>query len=85
MIDGQRLVHLHELYRVVTGVVAELLQGILLQHVDGAALFVYPHRIGAGVAEHPEQLGDVGGQRSCLVRPLRNERLTGREGAEQQQ
>ena len=86
VINGKRLVHLREQHRVATGVVAELLQGIVLQHVDGAALLVDPHRVGAGVAEYPEQLGNVGRQRCGLVRGLGNECLaTGREGSEQQQ
>ena len=86
VVDGKGLVHLREQHRVATGVVAELPQGIVLQQVDGAALLVDPHRIGAGVAEYPEQLGNVGGQRSGLVPRLRDERLApGGEGSEQQQ
>ena len=85
MIDGKRLVHLRKQHRVVTGIVAELLQGIVLQHVDGAALLIDPHRVGAGVAEYPEQLGNVGWQRSGLVRGPGNECLaTGRERPQQQ-
>ena len=67
--------HLHEQHRVVTGVVAELPQGIVLQHVNRAALLVDPHRIGAGVAERPEQLGNVRRQRSGQVCRLRDECL----------
>ena len=86
MIDGQGLVHLREQHRVATGVVAELPQGIVVQHVDGAALLIDPHRVGAGVAEHPEQLGNVGRERCGLVCRIRDEcPAPGGEGSEQQQ
>ena len=59
---------------------------MVLQHVDGAALLIDPHRIGAGVAEHPVQLGNVGRERCGLVPRLRDECLApGGEGSEQQQ
>ena len=86
VVDGKRLVHLREQHRVVTGIVAELLQGIVLQHVDGAALLVDPHRVGAGVAEYPVQLGNVGREWCGLVCRLCDKGLApGREGSEQQQ
>ena len=59
--------HLDELYLPVDGVAAYVEVRILQQGVRRTALLEDPHRVGVGIAEHPEQLGAVGRQRRRLV------------------
>ena len=67
VVEGQGLVHLDELYLPEDRVAAEVEVRILQQRMRRTTLLEDPHRVGVGVAEHPEQLGDIGRQRRRLV------------------
>ena len=67
VLQGEGLVNMGELERLVIGEIHELVLRIAGEFMERATLFVDPHRVGIGVAGYSEQLGDIGRYRCRLV------------------